>query len=103
MIAEKFRDALHSIIGERLVFVEKKSIQLSFVHGYLNGVFECCIDASICLSDEEKEYLEREFDYIWDNIITWIKDGLDVKTEINRIGWNTREMENEWWYLHGKS
>lgn len=81
-----------------------KNQQLMFVSAYLKGVFECVVcDKSIFCDDVEYLHLTREYDYIRESIIAWINAGLDVRTEINSIGWNTRKMENEWWYEHGES
>lgn len=103
MTVEKYRDVLHNIIGEYYLYHGDKYQLLMFVSGYLNGVFECIIcDKSMDCNDSGYLHLTREYEYIRNSIIGWLTEGLDVRAGIDRVGWNTRKMENEWWYRHGE-
>ena len=101
MTVKMFRDALHSIMGERMVFINGRRECWVYVHAYLAGIFECiCQDSA--LEDFELVQLELEHDYIWNHFKNWFEKGLDIRAEINSLGWNDRKNENEWWYaLHG--
>ncbi|MBQ1441940.1 MAG: hypothetical protein IIZ08_08495 [Clostridia bacterium] len=102
MTAENYRDSFHDILGECFLYHGEKNQQRMFVFGYLKGVYDCIVnDNSIFCDDEDYLHLTWEYDYIRESIIAWINAGLDVRTEIDRVGWNDRKMVNAWWYEHG--